>query len=72
LATNGKARSKQKADAEKTMSSNFSPLGFNFMLLMYLMQWQVNNVFTSLLGTFALLNIFLIPLAISKPSKAQK
>lgn len=71
-ATNGKMKNKQQVEAEKTMANNFSPLGFNFMLLMYLMLFQVNNVFTSLLGTFALINLLLIPLATSKPSKAQR
>lgn len=67
-ATNGKQMT--KSEAEKTMSSNFSPLGFNFMILMYSFAFahQLNtNLQTviSILCTYSFIAIVLIPFALS-------
>ena len=65
-ATNGKPMT--KSDAEKTMSSNFSPLGFYFMILMYSTFVKTTNVYVqtvmSIICLYALISIVLIPLSL--------
>lgn len=57
----------KKADAEKTMSSNFSPLGLFFMTLLYSgMYLPQNNFFIQLINSYCFLGMVLIPVATSK------
>lgn len=52
-------------DAEKKLASNFSPLGFNFMLLMYVMLLQPTNLFIQLIAFYSFVAIILIPVALT-------
>ncbi len=67
-ATNGKSMT--KSEAEKTMSSTFSPLGFFSMILMYSMLIHTTNAnlltVIKLFCTYSLIAIVLIPVALMK------
>lgn len=49
--------------AKKELASNYSPLGFFFMIIMYIMQFKLEGTIVSLISLYCLIGMILIPFA---------